>query len=355
MDRVSESPGPGRALIVHHRRSGRRRVARALRAAEYEVIEAASVSRDTLDLVASVDLVLLHRRLPSADGFERLRRRAETADVPVVVLAHRGSERVPEEAMEAGATDFLLLPVDPDLAGKRCEALVRLRRSRARLAERKRLLGDVTRQEEALRRAREEVQTAREDALATELEGVRRLIAAASYRDPSQGQRVGAYAARLARSVGMSAEQVARLRLAAALRNVGNVVIPDAILLKPASLDESEMEVMRGHTTGGAKILSGSRSAVLQLGETVARTHHERWDGSGYPAGLEGEDIPLEGRICAIVDFFDALTSHRPYRGVVPTRRVLRLMRDQSGTHFDPDLLDAFMDNSEDFARMALH
>jgi putative two-component system response regulator len=357
MDVGTESTGPGRTLIVHHRRSGRRRIARTLRAAGYEVTEASDVSEETMDAASEVDLLLLHVGLPGVDGRRVTRRIRDRlgSDIPIVLLAPRSTDRAPERVAAIGATDFLSLPVDPEILKHRCDALVRLKRVRDRLADQKRLAETVARRERELRRALEEVASSREEALRTEIEGVRRLVAAAEHRDPSQGERVGAYAARLAQSIGMSAEEVDRLRLAAPLRNVGNVLIPDAILLKPTALDDAEMKVMRGHTTRGAKILSDSSSSVLQVGEKVARTHHERWDGSGYPLGLQGEEIPLEGRICAIVDFFDALTSDRPYRGVVPTRRVLRLMREESGSHFDPDLLEAFMDNSEDFTRMALH
>ena len=127
------------------------------------------------------------------------------------------------------------------------------------------------------------------------------------------------------------------------MHDVGKLGIPESILLKPGKLTDSEMATMRTHTTIGAQILSGSDSPLLQMGERIALSHHERWDGTGYPNGLSGEDIPIEGRICAVVDFFDALTMDRPYRKAVDVEEVLEMMRAESGHHFDPSVLETFL------------
>jgi putative two-component system response regulator len=132
---------------------------------------------------------------------------------------------------------------------------------------------------------------------------------------------------------------------ASPMHDIGKIGIPDAILLKPGPLDPAEWEVMKTHTEIGAKILDSSSSNYLAAGRSIALAHHEKWDGSGYPAGLAGEDIPLFGRICAIADVFDALTSKRPYKEPYPNEKALEIMREGRGTHFQPELLDLFFDN----------
>lgn len=127
------------------------------------------------------------------------------------------------------------------------------------------------------------------------------------------------------------------------MHDVGKIGIPDAVLLKPGRLTAEEWEVMKRHTTIGGRILHGSPSEVLRVGEVVALSHHERWDGAGYPNGLSGEEIPLEGRICAVTDMFDALTNNRPYRDALPNETVYRMMADQRGRHFDPGIVDLFL------------
>lgn len=154
---------------------------------------------------------------------------------------------------------------------------------------------------------------------------------------------MGRYCYHLAISAGMPEAGVAELLNAAPMHDIGKVGIPDSILLKPGKLNSSEWEVMKSHTTIGAEILAGGVSALTQLAGVVALTHHERWDGSGYPNGLAGEDIPLEGRIAAICDVFDALTSERPYKKPWLVSEALDSIEEMSGLHFDPSLVAAFL------------
>lgn len=144
------------------------------------------------------------------------------------------------------------------------------------------------------------------------------------------------------------------IRYSSQMHDVGKIGIPDAILLKPGRLAQDEWEVMKQHTTIGSRILGGSPSALLQLGEVIALTHHERWDGTGYPRGLAGEAIPLAGRICSVADVFDALTNERHYREALDIDRVLALMQAQRGRHFDPELLDIFLERRTDVERIQL-
>ena len=179
-----------------------------------------------------------------------------------------------------------------------------------------------------------------------EREIAHRLGVAVEWRDAETGvhiERMGRMCERLAREVGMSVVEAELLRHASALHDVGKVGIPDDVLLKPAKLDPAEWAKMKTHTTIGASILSGSKSALVQMAEQIARSHHERWDGSGYPDGLEGDEIPLAARICAVCDVFDALLSPRPYKAPWPLPEVVRELALLRGTHLDPALVDAFL------------
>jgi hypothetical protein len=180
-----------------------------------------------------------------------------------------------------------------------------------------------------------------------QLEIVTRLAQAAESRDNDTGrhiERIGFLCERLARRIGMHETQARMLRHASAMHDVGKIGIPDRVLLKPGALDAEEWAIMKTHTTKGAEILTGSTSPLVQMAEQIARTHHERWDGSGYPDGLAGEAIPLAGRICAVCDVFDALISRRPYKEPWPQLSALDEIAAGSGTHFDPALASAFIE-----------
>jgi CHASE2 domain-containing sensor protein len=192
-----------------------------------------------------------------------------------------------------------------------------------------------------------DVQIRTEELEDTQLEVVRRLAAAVESRDLETGhhiERIGALSEQLGLAIGMTRDQAEMFRHAAALHDIGKIGIPDATLLKPATLDEDEWDQMKRHTTIGADLLAGSRSPFLQLAEVIARTHHERWDGGGYPAGLRGEQIPLAGRICAICDAFDAMTSVRPYKAAMTAADALVELERCRGTQFDPELVDTFLE-----------
>jgi HD-GYP domain-containing protein (c-di-GMP phosphodiesterase class II) len=208
----------------------------------------------------------------------------------------------------------------------------------------------VSRHNEALERAvRERTAELHE----TQLEVVRRLARAAEWRDEDTGahvERIGILTERLALAAGFSATDAETLRHAAVLHDVGKIGVPDRVLLKPGRLDEEEWEIMKTHAAIGASMLAGSPSPLVQLGEEIARTHHERWDGSGYPAGLSGEAIPLAGRICAICDVFDALRSRRPYKDAWTLDQAIAEIARQRGRHFDPALVDLFLPLAHELA-----
>lgn len=205
---------------------------------------------------------------------------------------------------------------------------------------RKALQHEVDERNEDLRRTLSELEIA-------QAETVRRLSMAVEFRDEDTGahiERIGRFSTLLSEQVGMSIEFCRRISHAAPLHDVGKVAIPDAILLKPGSLTSEERSIVETHAEEGHRLLRGSSSSILDMGATIALAHHERWDGGGYPRGLAGEDIPVEGRIVAIADVFDALTSDRVYREAFSVEKAVEMMIEESGRHFDPVLLDAFME-----------
>jgi response regulator RpfG family c-di-GMP phosphodiesterase len=191
-----------------------------------------------------------------------------------------------------------------------------------------------------------EVRSRTQDLRDAELEVIQRLGQAVESRDEETGDhigRIGSLCRRLALAAGLSVDEAELLERASAMHDVGKIAIPDHILRKPGPLDPEERAVIERHTAIGAELLAGSRSKLVQAAEVIALTHHERWDGAGYPAGLAGEEIPLAGRICAICDVFDALVSNRPYKAAWPVEEALEEIREQGGRQFDPRLTELFL------------
>jgi hypothetical protein len=191
----------------------------------------------------------------------------------------------------------------------------------------------------------------------TQLEIIHRLAAATDARDEETGlhlERIGRLCEQLGLALGLSADEALTLRYASLLHDVGKIAVPDAILTKPGKLTEDEWVVMRRHTTAGADMLAGSRAPIMRMAEQIALTHHERWDGGGYPQGLVGEAIPLVGRICAVCDVFDALLSRRPYKEPWPLEDALAELRRERGSHFDPAVVDAFLNLVDDLDPLLL-
>jgi response regulator RpfG family c-di-GMP phosphodiesterase len=282
------------------------------------------------------DLVVLDLHMPGMDGFGLMERLAPIAGgrsgVPFLVVTGDVSEEVKRRALESGARDFLTKPFSET------ELLLRVRN----LLEVQRLHGSLREQN-----ARLELQVAERtrDLEHARLEILGRLALAAEFRDDETQEhawRIGRTCGLLATALGLVDGQVEVLRRAAPLHDIGKIGIPDAILLKPGRLTDSEFATIRTHATIGGQILSGSQSSVLLLAERVALSHHERWDGGGYPRGLCGEEIPLAGRIAAVADVFDALTHERPYKSAWPVREAVAEIIRQRGRQFDPRVVDAF-------------
>ncbi|MFQ3580816.1 MAG: HD domain-containing phosphohydrolase [Chloracidobacterium sp.] len=283
----------------------------------------------------SPDLVLLDLHMPHRNGFqvmEDLREIERDSYIPVLVLTGLPDHATRLRALEAGARDFLSKPFE------HIEALTRIRN----MIEVRLLHNDVREQNRHLEeKVRERTHQLRE----TQLEIVRRLGRAAEYRDNVTGMhviRMSHYCAELARAIGWKEEACEMLLHASPMHDIGKIGIPDRILLKEGKLTAEEWEVMKSHAAIGAELLSGSTSPLMQMAMEIALSHHEKWDGSGYPQGLKGEEIPIVGRIVALCDVFDALTTERPYKQAWPVEDVIAELDRQSGKHFDPDLVETF-------------
>ncbi|MGH2918861.1 MAG: HD domain-containing phosphohydrolase [Solirubrobacteraceae bacterium] len=282
------------------------------------------------------DLVLLDLHMPVMDGFavmEQLRPlTGEGRGVPFLVLTADATDATRRRALSVGARDFLTKPLD------QIELLLRVRN----LLEVKHLQ-DRLREHNA--QLEHKVAERTFDLDQSRLEMLERLALAAEYRDDTTQEhawRIGRICALVALALGLPDHDVELIARAAPLHDVGKIGISDTILLKPGKLTDEEFEVIKTHTTIGAEILAGSRSPLLRLAEQIALTHHERWDGGGYPGGLRGDAIPLPGRIAAVADVFDALTHDRPYKRAWPVQDAVAEIVSQAGRHFDPGVVDAF-------------
>lgn len=312
------------------------------------------IARDGVEALSrlklGVDLVLVDAEMPGMDGFElsrRIRSDAEFHDLPVMLVTGRDSKTDRLRAVDAGVNDFISRPVDPVELRLRSASLLRIKEATDGLKRhRAELELTVAQRTRDLRRALDEMVQTQRTTHAAHLDAVRRLALAAEFKDrdaASHIERVGRYCELLGRSLNLAPQDVERLRFASSVHDVGKIGIPGSILALPGELHPAEHEVMRQHTVFGAYLLHGSKSELLQMGEAIAISHHERWDGTGYPRGIAGDAIPLAGRICAVADVFDALTSDRPYRAALPNPTAYAMMAAESGQHFDPAVLDAFL------------
>jgi putative two-component system response regulator len=282
------------------------------------------------------DILLLDLQMPDPNGFRLMELLADEIQgptrLPVVVLTADSSPDVKKKALASGARDFLTKPFDPTEVELRVRTLLETRRLQLELQSHNETLE---------RRVRERTR----DLDVARLETLERLALAGEYRDDNtheHAERVGRSVARIFAALGEPADEVERIRRAAPLHDIGKIGVSDAILLKPGKLDRQECQLMKGHAAIGHQILSGSGSRVLRLSAEIALTHHERWDGKGYPSGLQQEEIPLCGRVTAIADVFEALMHRRPYKEAWSIDAALAEIRHEVGRHFDPTVVEVF-------------
>ncbi|KQU20092.1 transcriptional regulator [Methylobacterium sp. Leaf94] len=285
---------------------------------------------------SEIGVVITDYDMPGMNGVEFIRAVRcipELANVPTVMVTSLDQRKLRRESLEAGATDFLTKPADPIEVCARVSNLLALSKAHRALQDH---AAELTREVAAAVALVED----------REREIISTLMRAAESRDTDTGDhiaRVSASAGRIARALGLAPDECRLMSLAATMHDVGKIAVPDAILLKPGLLTPEERREMELHAERGQRILGSSASAVMRLAAEIAATHHERWDGTGYPYGLRGEAIPLGGRIVAVADVFDALTSKRPYKQAWSHSDAFAHLREQAGSHFDPRCVDAFL------------
>ncbi|NTV95692.1 MAG: response regulator [Thiobacillus sp.] len=284
------------------------------------------------------DLVLLDYMMPDIDGFQfltRFRAMASKRETPVIMVTADNEMEVRYRALELGANDFLTKPVDKTEFLARMRNMLALRQSRKQLADRAEWLA-------------EEVKKATADIVLRERGAIFLLSKVAEYRDPETGAhilRMAHYSRLIGERIGLSGDDLQLLFDAAPMHDIGKVGIPDHILLKPGRLDDAEMAIMRQHARIGWEILKSApfENALFNVASEIALAHHEKFDGSGYPQGLAGEAIPIMGRIVAVADVFDALTSARPYKPAWELDRARAFIAENAGRHFDPACVEVFL------------
>jgi putative two-component system response regulator len=304
----------------------------------YTQVETTSNPGEVFDIVrdGKAELLVLDLHIPSLDGFQvmkTLRTLPLARHIPILAVTSDENPETKVRALECGANDFLSKPLDAAETKLRVKNLLQTRQTYLELRQQKEGL------EQALLASNRQLET-------SHVEMLTRLAKAAEYRDDDNDQhiwRVAKTAALLAQDLKLPQEQCDLIMRSARLHDVGKIAMPDGILFKPTPLSKAEFEVIKTHTTLGAQILSGSHSPLMKMAELIALTHHERWDGSGYPHGLKGEAIPIEGRIIALADTFDVLTHNRSYRRAMGVEEAADEIKKERGKHFDPKVVDAFV------------
>ena len=283
-----------------------------------------------------IDIALVDYTMPHLNGIEFLAKvhaNPRTDDLPIVIITTDDERAIRTAALDAGAADFLTKPIDPAEVKSRVRNLLRLRDAQIKLKDKAAWVAAEVRKATAMLAAREE-------------EIIVRLASAAEHRDTDTGAhllRVAKYCRLIGRALGLNEDTCRTLYLAAPMHDVGKIAIGDAILLKPGKLSPEERALMEQHTNYGFRILADGHSELIRVAAEIARCHHERWDGSGYPRGLAGAEIPLFARIAAVADVFDALTSERPYKQAWTAEQALAHITENSGKHFDPACVAGFV------------
>lgn len=288
------------------------------------------------------DVILLDIMMPIMDGFEvarRLKEKKETKSIPIVMVTALSEVEDRIKALEAGANDFLTKPVDIAELRATVSSQMQVKAYHDHMRDyQKELEAEVAKRTKQLREAFEKIKIA-------SLDTIYRLSRAAEYKDEDTGahiKRMSHFSVAVAKQMNLDDDTIETILYAAPMHDIGKIGIPDRILQKQGKLEPDEWKIMKKHTIIGSQIMEGSDAEFIKLGESIALTHHEKWDGSGYPKGLKGKAIPLSGRITAIADVFDALTSKRPYKQPFSLEKSFTIIKEGKGSHFDPKVVSAF-------------
>jgi len=347
-------------MVVDDEILNRKLVEAMLKPQGYEVILAV----DGEDCLAKVeenppDLILMDIMMPNMNGFEvvtRLKAKEKLALIPIVMVTALQDVGDRVKALEVGADDFLTKPVDRMELRARVRSLLKVKAYNDHMVNyRQELESEVAKQTLELKNASLKIADAHSRLRDASLETIFRLARAAEYKDEDTGNHIismSRISAFLAERLGLNSVVVERILYASPMHDIGKIGIPDRILTKNGPLNDDEWSLMRMHTVFGGQILEGSNIGFLRLGEVIALTHHEKWDGSGYPNGLTGNQIPLAGRIVAVADVFDALMSKRPYKPPLTIDQTVDIIKAGRGTHFDPAVVDVFMASLNDIIKL---
>lgn len=340
----------GHIIVVDDEAANLKLVERVLEVGGYQNVTLLSDPTRVVESYKSsgADLFLIDLNMPVMDGFELIEALLALKDdflPPILVLTAQQAQEYRQKALDEGARDFVTKPFVVNELLARVRNQLEIRQAQALLRDQNQHL------EEIVSERTEELQKAHEQLHESRLQVIRRLGRAAEYRDNETGLhiiRMSYISVILGRAAGMSENDLDLLLNASPMHDIGKIGIPDNILLKPGKFEPEEWEIMKTHAQIGADILSGDDSPMMAMAREIALTHHEKWDGSGYPNGLEGDAIPLVGRISALADVFDALTSERPYKKAWKVEDALNLIKEQSGKHFDPQLVEYFIEQLDE-------
>ncbi len=336
-----------KVLIVDDESTGRTILAKIIQQAEDDVIvESFDNPVKALDWLDNnhPDLIITDYRMPDINGVElikKIRKKPSCHDIPIMMITVVSEKSVRYDALEAGATAFLTRPIDQIECRTSCRNLLKLHEQQSIIQDRADWLA-------------RQVDVATQQIVSREQETLLRLAKAGEYRDEDTGfhvVRMAKYSRQIAEALGLSAKECDEIEYSAPMHDIGKIGVPDKILLKPGKFDAEEWQVMQGHAQIGHAILADSQSRYMQMGAIIALNHHERFDGTGYPSGLAGKDIPLVARIVTVADVYDALVSRRPYKEPWGEQDALDYLRKHAGTQFDATCIDAFferLDNIHD-------
>ncbi len=311
----------------------------------------------------SPDLIIMDVIMPKMNGFdstEKIKADDRTKQIPVIIVTALGSREDLLTGISKGADDFLTKPYDFEELAMRIKNNLKIKKYNDLLKENNDILEEKVQQRtQELQKALFELNLAHDSTKAAYLETIYRLTLATEFKDQATGshiKRISLYTRKIAETLSMNTEFIENIFHASPMHDIGKVGIPDSILLKPGALNAEEWEIMKTHTTIGAKILEGSESTFLKMGQEIARNHHETWDGSGYPNGLSKTQIPISARITIIADQYDALRSTRPYKKPFTHDEALKIITEGDGRtspdHFDPDIIKAFIEINKDFGEI---